>query len=270
MTKNKLPEYWVVQNDGSQLFKDSVIKYMNEIRGKRIVDYNIDFYYGVGKGCIACASQLKYFGECELLSIWDFISLTEEKEEWPKPGERIFVRDCAAEIWKERIFIKINAGSDFRYSCQGGNDSTITINWKRAKPIEQPKEVPFTPTVGKVCWLYDENENYGANLVFVSKSGDQFIGAEINEYDDLIKGHRGQVELYKHAAPARKETKEVTFSEVAQKFDTTVDKLKIKGYVNEQDAVADAKKMLKESLKDKLKDAANGKVLISIYEIIST
>ena len=28
---NNLPKYWVVMNDGSQLFKDTVIVYMNTI-----------------------------------------------------------------------------------------------------------------------------------------------------------------------------------------------------------------------------------------------
>lgn len=59
--------------------------------------------------------------------------------------------------------------------------------------------------------------------------------------DKLI---RGSYVIYEAAFPISK-TKEVTFSEVAQAFNTTVDLLKIKGYVNEQDAIEDVKNLSK-------------------------
>lgn len=192
--------------------------------------------------------------------------MTKENEYTPQRGERILVKQLLSADFSERIFSKMSSGFyecvnlDCEKSFKNGG-AFSTRKWLMAQPIEQSKEIPFTPTVGKVCFMFDvDHEDEGGNYVFVAKSGDSFIGAGIDEYDDLLKDYKGFVELFDCASSAKKLTKEITFSEVAQKFDTTVDKLKIKGYVNEQDALKDVRQFVFPK--------SEGKVMISVFEII--
>jgi antitoxin component YwqK of YwqJK toxin-antitoxin module len=70
---------WCVYNDGSQLFKDTVIKYLNEIHGKSVYDGNGENqYYGIDY-----TNRDDYFAEpiwfgadVTIYSIEDFIKLT--------------------------------------------------------------------------------------------------------------------------------------------------------------------------------------------------
>lgn len=84
-TNNRLPKSWAVKNDGSQLFKDTVIKYLNESlkdadRYKGGVEY---CYYGITK-----SGRVDYFlnenSFEEVLTLQEFISLTQPQEEFKK------------------------------------------------------------------------------------------------------------------------------------------------------------------------------------------
>lgn len=70
---DKLPENWVVKNDGSKLFKDTVCKWLNE---KYNIDYygnSINCYYGVYEDvAVSLFSKV----ENTELSIQQFIELT--------------------------------------------------------------------------------------------------------------------------------------------------------------------------------------------------
>ena len=46
MKKNNLPEYWCVKNDGNQLFKDTVIKYLNNTYKQYWEGNEENWYYG--------------------------------------------------------------------------------------------------------------------------------------------------------------------------------------------------------------------------------
>lgn len=70
---DKLPEKWVVKNDGSKLFKDTVCKWLNE---KYNIDYygdSINCYYGVYKDV-----AVSFFSKEDTteISIQQFIEVT--------------------------------------------------------------------------------------------------------------------------------------------------------------------------------------------------
>lgn len=78
---NKLPKSWCVKNDGSQLFKNTVVKYYNKHgNGQTCVGSSIGKYYG-------CMTNGKYgYGEKQEfdveLSLQEFIELTDFPEKW--------------------------------------------------------------------------------------------------------------------------------------------------------------------------------------------
>lgn len=82
--KNRLPEYWVVQNDGTQLFKDIVLKYLNN---KYETDwYGLSNFYGYDgnllyRGTNARNSIKSFKNNPTLLTLEEFIELSKEKEE---------------------------------------------------------------------------------------------------------------------------------------------------------------------------------------------
>lgn len=79
---NKLPKYWVVKNDNSQLFKDTVIKYLNKFY-KYWIGNNYTFYGYDGSdeyNGTACYNSIYYFDNTpKLLTIEEFIELSKEE-----------------------------------------------------------------------------------------------------------------------------------------------------------------------------------------------
>lgn len=82
--KNKLPKYWCVKNDGSQLFKDTVIKYIkshdtSQWEGAFLWYYG---YEGIAKhnwnGFNVNRSLEKFINNPTLLTLQEFIELTTE------------------------------------------------------------------------------------------------------------------------------------------------------------------------------------------------
>lgn len=84
---NKLPKYWIVKNDQSQLYKDTVIKYIN-------YNYDLDLnwnsydYYWYDWGSRSGASRWDNIGNFEnnpaLLTIEQFVEMTKETDEFKK------------------------------------------------------------------------------------------------------------------------------------------------------------------------------------------
>mgnify|MGYP006921359190 CR=1 FL=1 len=73
-----LPKNWVVKNDGSQLFKDTVIKYINETINSNCIPYsgeNNNHYYGIINDKVYCYIDLPHYPST-LLTLNDFIKLT--------------------------------------------------------------------------------------------------------------------------------------------------------------------------------------------------
>jgi hypothetical protein len=84
--QNKLPKYWCVKNDGSQLFKDTVVKYMKTIY-PNWEGSDVGSYYGFtdsswlnGTDCNANIKRLH--NNPTLLTLQEFIDLTTEQVEF--------------------------------------------------------------------------------------------------------------------------------------------------------------------------------------------
>ncbi len=78
--KNNLPKYWLVMNDGSQIFKDTVIQYLTDTYGET---WNGDalYYYGYSgnnlyKGTCVCSNSNIPRNNPTLLTINEFIELS--------------------------------------------------------------------------------------------------------------------------------------------------------------------------------------------------
>ena len=81
---NRLPKYWIVKNDFSQKYKDSVLKYLNQ-------EYNNELkglgeYYGNGDGDWRCYSSIELFkNNPTLLTLDEFIELSKPIDEFVLP-----------------------------------------------------------------------------------------------------------------------------------------------------------------------------------------
>jgi hypothetical protein len=84
---NKLPKYWAVLNDGSQEFKDSVMK-CNRYENIGDINYcnywhsrHVNMYYGTCENGFKYASMLKDFNvPVTLLTVPEFIELSKEED----------------------------------------------------------------------------------------------------------------------------------------------------------------------------------------------
>lgn len=91
---NKLPKYWIVKNDGSQLFKDTVIKYLNNylknIYKNWVGDCNENYYGFDGNNSFNGTNNnyniTSFKNNPTLLSLDEFIELSKEEfilpEKW--------------------------------------------------------------------------------------------------------------------------------------------------------------------------------------------
>ena len=130
MNKNNLPKYWAVQNDGSQLFKDTVIKYLNELENNNITPWkgvNKDYYYGydgrmVNKGT-TCTKHISEFDlDTKLLTLEEFIKLTSTIEQpfQPKKGDWVMYGDNSA--CHGGIYITTIEGAEFPHLIVKNSD----------------------------------------------------------------------------------------------------------------------------------------------------
>jgi len=105
MEQNRLPKSWCVKNDGSQLFKDTVVEYLNKKYKRCLTGNNTSAYYGVISDIDAADyfSTIRHFDK--LLTLQQFIEMTTEEFN-PKEGELINVRDKCSTHWYTRYFIK--------------------------------------------------------------------------------------------------------------------------------------------------------------------
>lgn len=159
MKKNRLPKYWVVQNDGSQLFKDTVIKYLNEITFDN--DWggtDTAYYYGYDgnssyRGTNSWKNISCFRNNPTLLTLQEFIDLT--TEEWiPERGEVVLVSDTKAS-WSERIYLCTIEGANFPHRVVSSTDNENYHNKipfdvssyryiKQLPPKEEPKPTKLT------------------------------------------------------------------------------------------------------------------------------
>lgn len=118
---NNLPLKFVVQNDGSQLFKDKVIKYLDKLGPCVLSGNQIGMFYGYDgeKNTVIC-TEFQHVGmNVKFLKLEDFTELSEpcvpcDDEEEFKRGDWVEVCDDRDE-WVTKLFVTEIEGSMFPY-----------------------------------------------------------------------------------------------------------------------------------------------------------
>lgn len=144
MKKNK-PKYWVVRNDGSRLFKDTVIKKLNEINhddapweGGKIQFYG---YNGQKRydGTFTSNSLDRLENNPTLLDLFDFVELFMKGDEKIKAGDTVFVRDEYGDEWEKGTYIATldrDNKSNFIVEVEG----ITAVHWNYMKEIDNIPE----------------------------------------------------------------------------------------------------------------------------------
>lgn len=125
---NNLPKYWIVKNDDSQLFKNTVIKYLHLIGGSWTGDLN--WYYGFDgssnyKGTNTYFYPDNFQNNPTILSIEEFITLSKEIEEFPEKWFIPITEENHVVLynwWKEQV------SSSFLCYWQGENNSYCVLS----------------------------------------------------------------------------------------------------------------------------------------------
>jgi hypothetical protein len=118
MNKNNLPKSWCVQNDGSQRFKNTVIKYLNIIsdyggNSKRFCGDKRYFYGVTIEGFCDASNTSAIFGQ--ILTINEFDYLLNLKDEFVR-GEEVEV-SISGNTWNRRIYLETIEGAKVPYIC---------------------------------------------------------------------------------------------------------------------------------------------------------
>ncbi|MBS1960752.1 MAG: hypothetical protein JST04_00945 [Bdellovibrionales bacterium] len=202
----ELPKYWVVKNDGSQLFKDTVIKYMKDNYGSKLDGNRKNYYYGYGNptgGVDYCLCIYSFDNNLTLLTLEQFIKLTkmedkkkqigwklkEEFKKFEKQAANIAFDDTTINIftdnYKEYCNFKINSNCEVRLK----NAKLLDLWFEPVYEPEKPKEEivsmneQFNLRVTKDGIFYG-NENiteYVTNVVDFANS----IPTKFGKYDFL-------------------------------------------------------------------------------------
>lgn len=156
MKKNRLPKYWAVNNDGSQLFKDTVIKYLNEIEDDDQITWLrgniINAYYGYNykQDSIGVFTSKRLSTNTIVLSLTEFIDLTNTCQ--PKRGDKVLVSDSSDKVKLEKIYLTTIEGAIYPYITvlQDSEQDFLegrpfsTSKWKYIHPIEEIKPIKLT------------------------------------------------------------------------------------------------------------------------------
>jgi hypothetical protein len=160
--KNALPKYWAVENDGSQLFKDTVIKYLNETY-KQGYDGVSPVYYGYD-GVIKCfngtfceISIADLSDDTQVLTLNQFIQMTTETEF--KTGELIEVSD-SGDAWVEIIFLAEITGAKSPFICVAKGYEYEFINGIEFHYEKWDKARKITPTQSKKDKAMEELDKF--------------------------------------------------------------------------------------------------------------
>jgi len=147
--KNNLPKYWIVKNDNSQLFKDTVMKYLDTIyKWNSTVD---TFYYWFDwTNYLNWTNYYSNINEFQnnpvVLTLNQFIEMTTCNEF--TRGELVEMRDYDHHKWNKRIFITEIKWSEYPFICIDidqfdklkTNEQFIHQSWKFCRKIETKKE----------------------------------------------------------------------------------------------------------------------------------
>ena len=159
---NNLPEYWAVKNDNSQLFKDTVIKYLNTTYNQDWDGTAQDAWYGYNSNYKNCNGTFNTYDlfDCinkpTIFTLKEFIDLTGVNL---KQGDLVEVSDNKKD-WEEKIFIT-NLGSKFdypivvvaHYSMEDyyNGRKARHIKYKYMRPIQEPKPVLIEMSIDEIA-----------------------------------------------------------------------------------------------------------------------
>lgn len=94
MKNNRPPKLWAVKNDGSQLFKDTVVEFLNANYNAQYDGECMGNFYGVIGGTPFCSCEVY---PAEVLTLQEFISLTSEEDvrenEWDFREGDVLIRN---------------------------------------------------------------------------------------------------------------------------------------------------------------------------------
>lgn len=139
--KNNLPEFWNVKNDGSPLFRDTVLHYLNigVEEEKRLSGFNTGQFYGVypHKGAV------NYYPNKNTITLEQFIGLSKEIEEFT-PGQKVLVWDNVFPMKVERFYIgKTKAG---KFVIEHPDSGRVT-SWDNCEAIKEPDNIQVSVTI---------------------------------------------------------------------------------------------------------------------------
>ena len=107
--KNNLPTSWAVINDGSDLFMEIVLKYLNNGTGLYLNGKCNTMYYGINtNGKFEVSSNANIYNN-KILTITEFDKLHNPVEEWiPKYGDLVEVSNNKVVWGKSKYIAKID------------------------------------------------------------------------------------------------------------------------------------------------------------------
>lgn len=154
--KNRLPESWAVQNDGSQLFKDSVIKYLNTTYDAKFSGDDDSYYgYNLKNDATYCIKSCTTFST---LTLDEFITLSKSLYTLKEIREQKMVIRCTLPEQAN----KIAKASGYKY------------DWHVGKEHSEGFDVFFL--TGEDRWGWESTPNYFK---------DQYDATETIEFDQV-------------------------------------------------------------------------------------
>lgn len=181
MKENKLSESWCVLNDGSQKFKDTVIRYLNDKEGHiEYEGFDVGRYYGIdNEKDLACSK----FSFGKVLTIDEFIELSGVDFVAQKLGS-----DYIADAVADKEMSQSERVDRFRKRCGNGHgyfNATSAPNKSDSRPITMSIETArkvwgsVKPRVTDLGNGYTTTSNSGPNDLMATILLDNFSKEEL-------------------------------------------------------------------------------------------
>lgn len=145
--RKKLPKYWVVKNDGSQLYKDTVIEYLNKMHkgkwGGNLNYYGFDGSSSYG-GTDGWKNIRQFKNNPTLLTLKEFINLTQNKENMAT-AKKAATKVLQVSIESRQTTIKFNDDRIGELSLDLDSDGNVEDTYENTKGS-------FNPVIGAICY----------------------------------------------------------------------------------------------------------------------
>lgn len=179
--KNNLPKYWAVKNDGSQLFKDTVIKYMNEtymkpnnyipLAGSALNYYGYDGYKDSYSGCNNKNNLSDFRAAVEPLSIKEFIELSKPIED--ECNKKFIIKDLTDNsYWSPKGWDSLKENATKYVSFESAQlTSAIFDNSVKCEIEEIDSKTPYTDALNKLKESAKWEPKYGERVIIGAVDG---------------------------------------------------------------------------------------------------